>query len=88
MTLADLDSAVRAAAFGWLDEQTRQRGEVLPHTVLMEGFQIAGRRVPLLGPQGIVKPAILPAVALSITTVPVVEGRERRTRMRSGPTGC
>jgi len=33
--------------------------------------------VPLLGPQGIFKPLILPEVPLSITTVPIVEGRER-----------
>ena len=33
--------------------------------------------VPLLGPQGIFKPRILPDVPLSITTVPIIEGRDR-----------
>ena len=36
-----------------------------------------GQRVPLLGPPGIFKPRILAEVPLSITTVPVVEGRDR-----------
>ncbi len=34
-------------------------------------------RVPLIGPQGIFKPAILAEVPLTITTVPIVEGSAR-----------
>jgi putative restriction endonuclease len=33
--------------------------------------------VPLVGPQGIFKPAILPEFPLSLTTAPVVEGKDR-----------
>jgi putative restriction endonuclease len=38
---------------------------------------LAGRRVPLLGPQGIFKPAVLRDVPLSITTAPPVSGKPR-----------
>ena len=40
------------------------------------GFQFDGQRVPIIGPQGIFKPAIL-QLPLSITSVPVVPGRPR-----------
>ena len=74
---ADLDRRVRVAAFRFLEEQTLLRGEVLPRGVLADGFLLGGQRVPLIGPQGIFKPAVLPEMPLSITTVPVVEGRPR-----------
>lgn len=44
-------------------------GEVLARALLAEGFVFDGARVPLLGPQGIFKPRVLPEVPLSITTV-------------------
>ncbi len=62
------DTAVRLATFEWLAAQVRQLGDVLPRAVLAEGFQFSGRRVPLLGPQGIFKPAVLADAPLSITT--------------------
>lgn len=68
----DLDDSVRLAAFNFLAEQARLHGEwwppVLRRDSLAAGFTFQGRRVPLLGPQGIFKPAILPALPLSITT--------------------
>jgi putative restriction endonuclease len=71
----DLDSRVRLAAFSFLEAETRRAGtDVLPRALLAQGFQFDGRRVPILGPQGIFKPAILPEMPLSITTVPVEEG--------------
>jgi len=71
----DLDARVRTAAFNFLDAKTRRAGsDVLPRALLAQGFQFDGRRVPILGPQGIFKPAILPSMPLSITTVPVEEG--------------
>lgn len=73
----DLDQRVRTAAFAFLEQQTRLDGDVLPRSVLTEGFLFDGRRVPLIGPQGIFKPAVLPEMPLSITTAPVTEGRER-----------
>ena len=74
---ADLDSAVRVAAFNFLKEQTALHGgSVLPRRVLEQGFEFAGRRVPLVAPQGIFKPAIC-ELPLSITTVPEIPGKER-----------
>lgn len=66
----DLDLRVRIAAFEWLRAQIDRRGDdVLPREVLATGFDFEGRRVPLLGPQGIFKPALC-EVPLSITTIP------------------
>ncbi len=45
-------------------------GEVLSRSVLAEGFELEGARVPLLGPQGIFKPRIMSGAPLSITTAP------------------
>ena len=61
MPEADVDDRVRARAFEFLRQQRELHGEILSHAVLLQGFEFDGRRVPLLGPQGIFKPAILPA---------------------------
>jgi len=47
---------------------------LLPREILAQGFVFDGQRVPLIGPQGIFKPALLPEMPVSITTVPEVEG--------------
>jgi putative restriction endonuclease len=73
----DIDARVRARALEFLREQTGLHGEVLPFAILKQGFQFDGQRVPLLGPQGIFKPAILPEMPLSILTKAVVEGEAR-----------
>lgn len=73
----DIDARVRSAAFEFLREQTALHGEVLPFAVLTRGFHHDGQRVPLLGPQGIFKPALLPEMPLSIMTKAVVEGEAR-----------
>ena len=65
----DHDARVRTATFEWLARQVETHGEVVPRPVLAQGLRIDGRRVPLLGPQGIFKPAIMQA-PLSITTSP------------------
>jgi putative restriction endonuclease len=70
------DQAIRSAAFQFLAEQTRAHGDVLPRELLATGFTCLDERIPLLGPQGIFKPRLLD-IPLSITTVPVVEGRDR-----------
>jgi putative restriction endonuclease len=75
----DQDSSehqIRAAAFEFLDRLRLQYGEVLPSTELRAGFTYEDQRVPLMGPQGIFKPAVL-EWPLSITTAPVVPGRAR-----------
>ena len=64
------DARVRAAAFAWLAEQFDRLGtDVLPHALLIQGFELGGIRVPLLGPQGIFKPRVMDGAPLSITTV-------------------
>jgi putative restriction endonuclease len=62
-------------------------GEVLSRNLLAQGFEFEGRRVPLISPQGIFKPAILPDTPLTITTVPEIEGRERPYLDEVGPDG-
>ena len=74
----DVDAAVRVRAFAFLTELRQIRGDApLPRTALERGFDFDGVRVPLLGPQGIFKPAVLPEVPLSITTAPPVKTRPR-----------
>lgn len=68
---ADLehDRDVRLAAFAWLTDLVDRRGSVLPRAELAMGFDFRGRRTPLVGPQGIFKPATM-ELPLSITTAP------------------
>lgn len=88
MAEADLDSRVRARAFQFLREQMELHGDdVLPREVFVKGFDFEGQRVPLIAPQGIFKPAVLPGMPLSITTVPVVEGEDRPYDDGVGPDG-
>jgi putative restriction endonuclease len=73
-----IDTAVRLRAFEFLTGQRQRLGEAsIPRPVLERGFDFEGTRVPLIGPQGIFKPAILPEIPLTITTTPPVEHRER-----------
>jgi putative restriction endonuclease len=74
--MADLDARVRLAAFDFLDGLRRNHGDTLPYAQLLAGFEFEGRRVPLLAPQGIFKPAILD-LPLSITTVPPSDRKPR-----------
>ena len=74
----DADARVRAATFTFLETEVRRRGtDVLPRALIGHGFLLDGQRVPIVGPSGIFKPAVLPEVPLSITTVPVEEGEAR-----------
>jgi putative restriction endonuclease len=77
MDASSVDARVRLAAFDFLARQTATTDGILPRSLLAEGFRFEGARVPFLGPQGIFKPAVLPDLPLSITTVPTVEGRPR-----------
>jgi putative restriction endonuclease len=74
---AGIEQAVRVAAFDFLKEQSALHGgSVLPRRVLERGFEFGGRRVALVGPQGIFKPAVC-ELPLSITTVPEIPGKAR-----------
>jgi len=66
----NVDSQVRALAFEFLREQRQLHGDVLPQRILQTGFQFEGRRVPLMNPQGIFKPAVMPTYPLSFRTSP------------------
>src|SRR5687767_5499231 len=65
----DFDLKVRMHAFAWLTDRTQVYGDVLPRTMLEEGFYLDQHRIPLVSPQGIFKPQILD-LPLSITTAP------------------
>jgi putative restriction endonuclease len=60
------DIQYRAAAFNWLHEQVAIHGDVLQWELLKNGFEIEGKRITLVGPQGIWKPAVFPTIPLSI----------------------
>lgn len=62
------------AAFRFLEARVWSDDQTISRQVLAEGFVHQGTRVPLLGPQGIFKPAVC-ELPLSITTVPLVDGR-------------
>jgi putative restriction endonuclease len=61
------DGDVRRAVFAWLTEQREELGEALTRDVLTS-FSIDGRRIPLVGPQGIWKPAAC-ELPISIATI-------------------
>jgi putative restriction endonuclease len=71
----DFDRSVRLAAFDFLAARTSVQGDVLAWKVLSLGFAFRGQRVPLVGPQGIFKPAILAEIPLSIATAPPRAGQ-------------
>jgi hypothetical protein len=82
----DLDAMVRAATFGFLREQAAYRGEpVFPRKLLEAGIEVAGRRIPLMGPQGIFKPAAC-RLPISVTTVPRSRDALDRTTTASRTT--
>jgi putative restriction endonuclease len=72
----EADLRVRLAAFAFLDERRKASSDLFERRELQHGFLIEGERVPLQAPRGIFKPRIC-ALPLSITTVPVKEGRPR-----------
>ena len=53
------DARVKGAAFGWLAKQVSIHGDVLPRATLVQGFEFDSQRVPVIGPQGIFKPALM-----------------------------
>ena len=63
-----MDFQIRTAAFKWLEKQVLLHGDLLPRTILEQGFFFNGQRITLVGPQGIWKPKVL-ELPLSITTV-------------------
>lgn len=66
----NFDLRVRLAAFDWLSKRVAMHGDVIPREALAKGFEFEGQRVPLVSPQGIFKPKVLPEIPLSIATTP------------------
>ena len=42
--MADIDQRVRIAALNWLDEQVGIHGDVLPRSILSQGFEFENQR--------------------------------------------
>jgi putative restriction endonuclease len=61
--------AVRQAAMDFLASMQRLHGDTLHQDILRRGFDYDGRRVPMMNPQGIFKPAILD-MPLTFRTAP------------------
>lgn len=68
--MSTTDAEIRAAAFVYLDQLRIVHRDGVPRELLVRGFNFRGTRVPLMGPKGIFKPAVLSDSPLSITTVP------------------
>lgn len=64
-----MDDLIRTAVFNWLEKLTWEHGGILPRDLLEQGIEFQGRRIILIGPQGIWKPRIM-ELPLSITTTP------------------
>ena len=62
----EADREIRLRTFDWLTRQRNEFGEAISRTAL-ETFSLDGRRIPLVGPSGIWKPAAC-ELPLSITT--------------------
>lgn len=56
------------AAFEWLADQVDIHGDVLPRTLLLQGFEYKGQRITLISQQGIFKPRVFKKIPISITT--------------------
>lgn len=65
-----IDLKIRLRAFAWLEEQSQIYGETLSRKLLEKGMIFEGVQVPLVGPQGIWKPKVVPEIPLTITTSP------------------
>ena len=87
MDAEERDRLIRLGAFAFLARQVDLHGDVVPIDVLRRGFVFGDQRVPVMGPQGIFKPAVLPDAPLSITTVPVRAGRARPYEDEMGSDG-
>lgn len=64
--IGEADREIRLRTFDWLTRRREEFGETLSRTAL-ETFSLDGRRIPLVGPSGIWKPAVC-ELPLSITT--------------------
>ena len=82
--IGDADRAIRLSVFDWLTDQRAEHGEALPRTIL-ESFHLHGRRIPLMGPSGIWKPAVceLPISIATVTSGPYADTFDSRSGVLS-----
>ena len=64
-----MEEQIRLAAFQWLKNYCELHGDVIPRSVLADGFVFKQERITLLGPSGIWKPRQFQIIPLSITTI-------------------
>lgn len=77
MNVADSNVVIREMALTHVEMLRSEYGDAIPRSALLRGFDIEGVRVPLVGPPGIFKPAVLTdEMPLSILTVPHKVGVE------------
>lgn len=67
--MSSLEEQIRLAAFDWVQNQSQIHDQVLDIDLLRKGFIYNNQRIPLVGPQGIFKPAAM-ELPLTITTTP------------------
>jgi putative restriction endonuclease len=79
--IGDADREIRSRVFAWLTRQREEFGEAVSRTAL-ETFTLDGRRVPLVGPSGIWKPAAC-ELPLSITTT-IDSSYDDRSDLKTG----
>jgi len=79
--IGSADRDIRRSVFDWLTDQRAEHGEALPRTIL-ESFELGGRRIPLIGPSGIWKPAAceLPISISTVTSGPYTDTYDSRTQ--------
>lgn len=68
MIATSWDTKVRLAAFSWLEAAQDASDNPLPRSLLQQGFDLEGQRIPLVAPNGIFTPRRCD-YPLSITTV-------------------
>jgi putative restriction endonuclease len=77
---SSLSHKIRITIFEWLSIQVNLHGDVLNWQLLSSGFRHEGERVPLIGRQGIWKPAVFDKYPISIRTVPESPYADRITK--------
>ena len=63
-----MDSQIRLEAFSWLTEQSEFYDDLIPYTILSQGFSFQDMHITLVGPKGIWKPKMMQYPISIITT--------------------
>lgn len=63
-----MNSQIRLEAFKWLSEQSDLYDDLIPYTILSQGFPFRDKQITLVGPKGIWKPKMMRYPISIITT--------------------